>query len=1355
MRLVSTLVLFVVGLNCAFATDYYVSTSGSDATGNGSQGSPWRTLRYACTKVPANQGHIIRLSSGTFVELQMTLPPGVSIIGAGAGQTILKSDPSFYYNPASPGYSPNKMLIQVVSNSLTPGNQSIQDLTIDGDGKKLHGAIFVKFRTNVLIKGLKITGTNFTGIWLWDVKDSRVTEVDLVNCAWGSAAWSSGTIDLANLERVEIDHVTVDEGFGNGIKALGSNGQMHYVKVHDNRISVVPFGQWQTTSGGNAPNIAFELWNVDMLGCELYNNYIDNNISLVKDLPQWAYPTGQTTIHVYNNILDLETRAKGAGYALEVSLHDIEIDHNYIIRGKRAIANWDTHGNKMTNWNIHHNVFYGIEDNYPGDIVRVQVSGLHNVKFMNNTVEFVGTKTCNLISIYGGASENVEIKNNLIINSNTAYNYYPNKLVYVENATLSNLQVANNFLVNQSVGTYAGSYTNNVSGDPKIEKTGSRPTPYYRPLLGSPLIDAGLNLGYPFEGNAPDIGAYEYGSGVITQPNVPPTAAISSPANNATFVAGNAITINANAADVDGSVARVEFFSGTTKLGEDLSSPYSYSWSNVAAGTYTLTVKATDNKGAVTTSGPITITVNASNTPPVVALTGPANNALFTTGSTVTLSANASDAGGSVSKVEFFNGATKLGEDLTSPYSFAWNNVPAGTYTITAKATDDKNAVTTSASIAIVVSTGNNPPVVSLTAPANNATFNSGATVTITANASDASGSITKVEFFSGTTKLGEDTTTPYSFAWANVPAGTQALTAKATDNQGATTTSAIINITVNAPNVPPTVTLTGPAANASFSSGTAITLTATATQTNATITKVEFFNGTTKLGEDLTAPYSFTWNNAPVGTHSLGAKATDSKNIVGNSTLKQITVVKTNLPPAVDLTSPTNNSVFSTNADITITATASDTDGTISKVEFYNGGSKLGEDLTSPYSFVWNNVPNGNYGITAKAIDNQTATVSSAIINIAVSNAVPPTVNITSPQDNASFFSNSTVTITALAATPSGTVSRVEFFNGAVKLGEDLTSPYTFAWNNVPAGSYSLTAKATNSLSGTATSTAVNITVSTATNPPVVAITSPAPNSTFVVGSSISFTATATNAGGTISRVEFFNGNTKLGEDLSSPYAFTWANAVEGTHLITARATDNLGATASDEVEIFVNVPNNAPTANAGEDVDIQLPVNSLTIQGSGTDTDGVITTYSWTQISGPDEPVFTQDSFGQLNLGKLIEGVYIFELTVTDNGNSSAKDQVTIDVLPSLLSLEQIPRYFTPNNDGVNDVWEWPRIELYQNSELKVFNRFGQVVYQSSSYKNDWNGTMDGKPLQADAYYYVIKLSNTDIKGAVRIVR
>ena len=99
----------------------------------------------------------------------------------------------------------------------------------------------------------------------------------------------------------------------------------------------------------------------------------------------------------------------------------------------------------------------------------------------------------------------------------------------------------------------------------------------------------------------------------------------------------------------------------------------------------------------------------------------------------------------------------------------------------------------------------NAPPSVSLSTPANNATFNAPAIVNLAANASDSNGTISGVEFFNGGTKLGEDSTAPYSFSWTNVAAGAYAITAKATDNAGATTTSAAVNITVNAA---PTCTL-------------------------------------------------------------------------------------------------------------------------------------------------------------------------------------------------------------------------------------------------------------------------------------------------------------------------------------------------------------------------------------------------------------------------------------------------------------------------------------------------------------------------------------------------------------------
>lgn len=188
----------------------------------------------------------------------------------------------------------------------------------------------------------------------------------------------------------------------------------------------------------------------------------------------------------------------------------------------------------------------------------------------------------------------------------------------------------------------------------------------------------------------------------IAAGQVPPTCAITSPSDGADFVEGDNITITATASDADGTVSKVEFFQGLTKLGEDTSAPYSYTWQNAPIGNFTLTAKATDNDNITTTSDPVGITV-AANTPPTCAITSPSNGADFTEGDDITINATASDADGTVSKVEFFQGSSKLGEDTSSPYSYTWQNVSAGNYTLTAKATDNKSATTTSSPIGISV----------------------------------------------------------------------------------------------------------------------------------------------------------------------------------------------------------------------------------------------------------------------------------------------------------------------------------------------------------------------------------------------------------------------------------------------------------------------------------------------------------------------------------------------------------------------------------------------------------------------------------------------------------------------------
>jgi regulation of enolase protein 1 (concanavalin A-like superfamily) len=290
--------------------------------------------------------------------------------------------------------------------------------------------------------------------------------------------------------------------------------------------------------------------------------------------------------------------------------------------------------------------------------------------------------------------------------------------------------------------------------------------------------------------------------------NQPPTATLTAPASGASFTAPASITLTASAADADGSVARVNFYNGSALLGSDSIAPFSFAWTNVAAGTYVLKATAVDNAGASGSSATATVTVTAGgNQNPTATLTAPASGASFTAPASITLTASAADPDGTVARVDFYSGSTLLGSDPTAPYALIWSNVAAGTYSLKATAVDNAGAGGSSSVATVTVNGANQPPTVTLTAPANGATYVAPASVTLTANAADANGSVARVEFYSGAALLGTDTTAPYAFAWSAVAAGTYALRAIAYDNVGASTTSATATITVGAA-PPPTAVM-------------------------------------------------------------------------------------------------------------------------------------------------------------------------------------------------------------------------------------------------------------------------------------------------------------------------------------------------------------------------------------------------------------------------------------------------------------------------------------------------------------------------------------------------------------------
>ena len=196
-----------------------------------------------------------------------------------------------------------------------------------------------------------------------------------------------------------------------------------------------------------------------------------------------------------------------------------------------------------------------------------------------------------------------------------------------------------------------------------------------------------------------------------------------------------------------------------------------------------------------------TVTVQAANLPPLVAITTPTNGATFTPPALLTITANASDSDGTIRQVEFFAGALSIGVVTNAPYiySIPAAAVPPGPYVLTARATDNLGLVATSAPVNVTVVAPNSPPTVSFTSPAEGAVFTPPMLFSMTARASDSDGSVRQVEFFASGIPLGVVTNSPYTYAApaAVIPPGNYVLTARATDNQGATTTSAAVNVRV------------------------------------------------------------------------------------------------------------------------------------------------------------------------------------------------------------------------------------------------------------------------------------------------------------------------------------------------------------------------------------------------------------------------------------------------------------------------------------------------------------------------------------------------------------------------------
>lgn len=540
---------------------------------------------------------------------------------------------------------------------------------------------------------------------------------------------------------------------------------------------------------------------------------------------------------------------------------------------------------------------------------------------------------------------------------------------------------------------------------------------------------------------------------------------------------------------------------------------------------------------------------DAPPAPLAVALTAPAQGQAFAAGDPVNLTASPGGDTSRLARVEFYDGATKLGERTAAPWSMSWTGASAGTHNLSAKAINSDASSATSAGVSITVTA---PP-----APAQRSPYQ---------GVRQSIGGRIEVEYYDeGGAGL----------AYADNTAANQG---------GALRTDGVDIEVVNGSGHGIGFFQAGEwmlySVNATKSARYRATVRVACAQTGGTF-RVELD------GQDisglLTVPNTGSWVNwqditfeadIPAGFHDLRIVGVQNYNYyVGDLDYIDFAEVAVAVPT---ITSPVAGALFEAGSPIALTASLAGDVSQVARVEFFDADARIGERTAAPWSISWNGAAAGSHTLTARAVTTLGAAATSASVSISV-RAPAPTPTLTAPSAGSSFNVGATIVVSASLAGATGELARVEFFDGAAKLGERTAAPWSISWNGATAGAHMLAARAVNASGAAATSVPVSIVVNA--SPPVPTITTPATGTSTTAGT---ITVAATLAGSTaqLARVEFFDGASRIGERSAAPWSISWGGASVGSHVLTARAVTTTGASAtSTPVAITVQLPAPTPT--------------------------------------------------------------------------------------------------------------------------------------------------------------------------------
>lgn len=474
--------------------------------------------------------------------------------------------------------------------------------------------------------------------------------------------------------------------------------------------------------------------------------------------------------------------------------------------------------------------------------------------------------------------------------------------------------------------------------------------------------------------------------------------------------------------------------------------------------------------------------------------------------------------------------------------------------------------------------------------------------------------------------------------------------------------------------------------------------------------------------------------------TDPLGATGFDDVSVV---------VSAANSAPTADA-GPTKTIQLPTSAT-TLTGGGSDPGGFISSYLWIKVSGPATGNLvnTTSSTLSLNSLVAGTYVFRLTVTDNLGATgsdetsVTVQAANIAPTSNPGPPITLILPTNSVNIIGSGTDPDGSIASyawvKQSGPAAAM---NGANTATLELTA--------LVEGSYTFRLTVTDNIGATGAAN-VNVIVFPNTTNKVPTLEAGANTTITLPTNSVNLTGTATDEDGTIASYlwEKVTGPTAtLGGSTTPTLALT--NLLEGAYLIRLTVTDNLGATASDELTITVTSSNQLPTVSAGSNQVVVLPATATSITATASDPDGTIANYTWSLISGPGAPSLTGTTTPTLNASSLVTGVYIFRCTVTDNNGATAFDDVNVTVqtasnISPIVNAGSPVTVFLPTNtvnlngsatdaDGTIATYSW-----------------GQVSGPSATLTNQATSTLTVTDMVAGNYMF--RLTVTDNGGATGI--